>query len=118
MIVLKEQGTDQTFKFIPREYNADTIVLTSETLNTSTTYAITVSRVDYDGTADTSGLYLSVTDTFTLKEGNFYSLVVKNGSDVVYKDKVYCTNQTVADYSVNNGQFTTYTSTNDYITYE
>lgn len=118
MIVLKEQGTDQTFKFIPRSYSADTIELTSETLNTTTSYSVTVSRVDYDGTVDTSGLYLSVTDTFTLKEDNFYTLVVKNGSDVIYKDKVFCTNQNVEDFSVNNGVYSTYSSTNEYITYE
>ena len=118
MIVLKEQGTDQTFKFIPREYNADTIVLTSETLNTSTTYASTATRVDQDSVADSEGIYLSVTDTFTLKEDNFYTMTVKNGSDIVYLDKVFCTNQTVSDFSVNNGEFNTYTSTNEYITYE
>jgi len=118
MIVLKEQGTDQTFKFIPREYTADSLVLTNETTNASTTYVITVSRVDYNDNVDTAGLYLSVTDTFTLKEDNFYSLVVKNGSDVIYRDKVFCTNQTVSDFTVNSGEFNTYTSTNEYITYE
>lgn len=118
MIVLKEQATDQTFKFIPRSYNADTIILTSETLNTSTTYAVTVTRVDYDGNADAEGIYLSVTDTFTLKDNNFYTMTVKNGSDVVYLDKVFVTNQTVSDFSVNDGVYTTNTTTNEYITYE
>lgn len=109
MIILKESGSDQTFKIVPRELNADTMTLVNETTGESTDYAVTPTTVDY---------YLEITKTVTLKEGNFYQLTVKNGSDVVYKDKVFCTNQTIADYSVNNNEYTNYTSDNDYITYE
>lgn len=109
MIILKESGSDQTFKIVPRELNADTMTLVNETTGESTDYAVTPTTVDY---------YLEITKTVTLKEGNFYQLTVKNGSDVVYKDKVFCTNQTVDNYTVNSGEYTTYTSDNDYITYE
>lgn len=109
MIILKESGSDQTFKIVPRELNADSMTLVNETTGESTNYVVSPTTVDY---------YLEITKTVTLKEGNFYQLTVKNGSDVVYKDKVFCTNQTVATYSVNNNEYTTYTSDNDYITYE
>jgi len=109
MIVLKELGTDQTFKIIPRSYDADTLTLVNETTGESTDYAITITQVDY---------YAVITKTLSLKEGNFYRMTVKNGSDIIYKDKVFCTNQTVSTYSPNNGEFTTYTSDNEYITYE
>ena len=109
MIVLQETASAQEVKFIPREYQADTIVLVNETTDESTTYNITTTQ---------SGYYLVVNDVFDLKENNFYFMTVKNGSDIVYRDKIYCTNQTISDYSVNNGEYDDYTSTNDYITYE
>ena len=118
MIILQESVSPQTFKFIPRSYTADTLVLTDEGTGVDTTYNITATRVDYDGNTDNTGTFLSITDTFTITENNYYQLVVKNGSTVIYKDKVFCTNQTVTSYSVNNGEFNTYTSDNDYIIYE
>lgn len=109
MIVLKELGTDQTFKIIPRTYAADTLVLVNETTGEETSYAISITQTDY---------YAVITKTLTLKEGNFYRMTVLNGSDIVYRDKVFCTNQTISSYSVNNNEFTTYTTDNEYITYE
>lgn len=109
MIVLQETVSSQEVKFIPRTYAADTIILTNETTKVSTTYSVT-SSID--------GYYLSVTDVFTLEEGNFYRMVVKNGSNEVYRDRVFCTNQTISDYSVNNAEYDNYDSNNEYITYE
>lgn len=109
MIILKELGSDQTFKIIPRAYNADTLVLVNETTGEETSYAISITQTDY---------YAVITKTLALKEGNFYRMTVLNGSTVVYRDKVFCTNQTISSYSVNNNEFTTYTTDNEYITYE
>ena len=48
---------------------------------------------------------LKITDTATSK--------------VIYREKLFVTDQTAADYSVNTGQFTFETSsTNDYLVYE
>lgn len=109
MIVLQETTNSQEVKFIPREYQADTIILRNETTDETTTYNITATQ---------SGYYLVVDDVFTLKENNFYFMTVKNGSDIVYRDKIYCTNQVIADYTVNQSEYDNYDSTNDYITYE
>jgi hypothetical protein len=107
MIVLKQSGIDQDFFVIPRTYTADSMVITNETTGESTTYAIT-SSID--------GYYLTWSKTVTLKEGVFYNMTVYNGANIVYKDRIFCTNQTVADYSVNNNEFTSVTTDNEYIT--
>lgn len=109
MIVLQELGTAQEFKIIPRELNADSMVITNELTDVSTTYAITPTVDRY---------YLVISKIVALEQNNFYTLSVLNGEDVVYKGKIFCTNQTVSTYTPNNNEYTTYPSNNDYITYE
>ena len=109
MIILQETGIAQEFKVIPRELVADSMILTSETTGEAVTYVITPTIDRY---------YLVINEIVALKENNFYTIEVKNASEIVYKDKIFCTNQTVSDFSVNNNEFTTYSSDNDYITYE
>ena len=41
--------------------------------------------------------------------------MIKAGTDILFKDKIFCTNQTVADYTVNNSQYTSNDTTNDFI---
>lgn len=106
MIILKEQLTDQTFRFIPRELKADTLVFTNESTNEEVSYVCDFYKDSY---------YLSVTDTFTLKEGTFYSLKVLNNNDIVYRDRVFCTNQNLDTFSINNGQYTDHQTTNEWI---
>jgi len=115
MIILQETGTSQTFKVIPRSYTADTMIIEEEGTNAPVSYAITPTRVDYDGNSDTTGTYLSVSKIVSLTEDRFYTLTIKNGSTVIYKDKIFCTNQTVSDYTINNGVYTEQSSDNDYI---
>ena len=109
MIVLEESTSSQTFKVIPRELDATSMVITNELTDVSVTYNISPTVDRY---------YLVITSTIALKENNFYKLRLLNGLDTVYLGKIYCTNQPVATYSVNNGEYTTYSSNNDYITYE
>lgn len=104
MIILKQSGLTQTFNVIPRSYSADSIVITG--VEGSTTYSITASE---------SGRYLTWDKIVTLVEGQFYTLTVLNGTDIVYKDRIFCTNQTVADYTINNNEYTEETSNNDFI---
>lgn len=106
MIVLQESVSAQTFKFIPRELVADSMIIEDEAQNTSATISITPTVVDY---------YLEVTEVVTLVEGRFYTLKVLNGTDVVYKDKIFCTNQTISDYSINNGEYIEHSSDDDFI---
>jgi hypothetical protein len=45
-------------------------------------------------------------------------LVFINGATVVYKDRIFCTDQNVSSFSVNNGQYTANSTTNEFIVYE
>jgi hypothetical protein len=109
MIILREKEEAQSLKFIPRKYKATTIVLVDEMTNESTT-------ISSDFYID--GYYLYTTTTFDLKEGNFYTLTIKNDNDVVYKDKIFCTNQVIANFSINDGEYVANQTTNDFIVYE
>ena len=108
MIILKTDATAQTFKFIPREYTATSLVLTNEDQNTSVTYNPTFTKTKY---------YLQTSVTFSpfLKEGTFYTLEVLNGSSIIYRDIIFCTDQALSTYSINDGQFTEHETTNEYI---
>jgi hypothetical protein len=137
MIILKEQGGVQTIKFIPRIYSADILVLRNETTNVSTTY---------NPTFTTDGYYLKCDLVLDLKENTFYNLTVLNSalpftadnntvkvdSDIftadmstfsdenslVYRDKIFCTNQNKDDYTVNKNQYVANATTNEFKIYE
>ena len=109
MIILKEQNTAQTFSFIPRELKATTIVLRNETTGTETNIAADFFLSDY---------YLTTTTIFSLKENTFYNLTIKNDNDIVYKDKVFCTNQSSDTYTVNQNQYVANTTDNEFKVYE
>ena len=64
----------------------------------------------------------SSTITYTvslISETENKSVYSQNVSDsfnnIIFKDKVYCTNQTVVDYSINDGVYTTHSSNNEFI---
>lgn len=109
MIILQESASPQTFKVIPRSYTATSVSFRHEETNTVLTYNITPTTTDH---------YLNITCTPVLKQDHFYELTVYNGATIIYKDKVFCTNQTVSSYSVNNGEYVTNTTNNDYVIYE
>lgn len=120
MKVLTTSSGSQNIKIIPREYVASgSMIIKDESTNKSYTYSVT-------GT--TSGNYLSIDNVYThsgagiLKEGRFYTLTLKNGSNVViYNDKIFVTDQTIDQgnnnyYDMNSGDYTTENSfDNDYI---
>jgi len=109
MIILKEQNTVQTFSFIPRELNATSIVLRNETTGVETTINTTFYLSDY---------YLTASTIFDLKENTFYNLTIKNNTDIVYKDKIFCTNQNTDTYSVNQNQYVANVTNNEFKIYE
>lgn len=108
MIVLKPVETAQTLKFIGRVDVCDSIVLRDEQDNTEVTIVVTFTLDRY---------YLTSDIIFSLKEGRFYNLTALNGTDIIYKDKIFCTAQTDG-YSINDGTYTEHSSNNDYITLE
>lgn len=106
MIILLESVLSQTFKFIPRSLGADSMIIEDDAENTSVTIDITPTIDRY---------YLSVSEVLTLVEGRFYTIKVLNGLDVVYKDKIFCTNQTVSSYSINDNEYVQHSTNNDFV---
>tara|TARA_R100000734_G_scaffold14753_1_gene10912 strand:- start:5115 stop:5447 length:333 start_codon:yes stop_codon:yes gene_type:complete len=110
MIILNKSTSPQSFSFIAKSKTYDSLHITDESTNTSV--EVTIDSI-------TSGDYVdSITATFDLVEDRYYSLELKNGSETVLKDKVFCTNQAHSTYSVNKDVYTENTTTNDYIVYE
>ncbi len=116
MIHLSTSALSQTLKIIPRSY-ASTInmILRDDSTNTSTTYSA------ISTTTDKNYLVIAQALSPVLVEGRFYDMTIKEGTDIIYKDKIFCTDQTVNQenndyYSVNSGEYTTEDSyDNDYI---
>ena len=109
MIILNTNTTAQQLKFIPREYSADGIIITDQDTNTPVTYpSLTFTKNKY---------YLEGNVTFSpaLKEGTFYTLSVLNGTSVVYKDNIFCTDQSIGTYSINKDVYTEHATTNEYV---
>lgn len=117
MKILTTSSSAQTIKVIPREYiTSGTLTIRDDTSNTSKNYSITASTVDDD-------LVFNVTFSPVLAEGLYYDMTLKNSSSkIIYKDKIFCTDQTINQtnnnyYTVNSGVYTTENSyDDDYIT--
>lgn len=112
---LIQTNGNKTFNIIPREFSVGdlTIKLTSESTNTPITI---------NSTSTIDGNYLQFDAVFgTLTEGDFYNLEVSNANQIIYKDKVFCTDQTINQtnndyYSINKNEFTSEDSyDNEYI---
>lgn len=110
MIVLTTDITPQTFVFIPRDSSFDTVLITDEQTNVTVTI---------DTYTHTEGDYYDTLEAeFNLVENHFYNLVIKDGTTIVYKDRIFCTNQPLVTFSVNNGQYVSNSTTNEFIVYE
>jgi hypothetical protein len=117
MIILTTSAS-QTFPIIPIQQvdlSGNSIAL--EFTNETTKEVITKTATTRTSTNDI--YYLGSTDLSFLKENVFYVLKAYfNVSGVViYKDRVFVTNQPQSSYSINNGQYTTPNiDNNSYIT--
>ena len=109
MILLKETNIAQSLTFIPRELQATTIILRNETTGKEVNISATFILSDY---------YLTTTSIFDLKENTFYNLTIKNNNSIVYRDKVFCTNQNSDTYTVNQNQYVSNVTDNEFKIYE
>lgn len=118
MKVLNHKSELQTIRVIPRSYPSSlTLSLRDDQTNEIVTYAINgndFNNADYvwnlldrDWDADAAGFsidndYLVIQNVYSLREYHFYDLTITDqDGDVIYKDKIFCTNQPTADFSVN-----------------
>jgi hypothetical protein len=85
-----------------------TIKIKNESTNTEvfSDTATTFAEVDY---------YYQYTNTFSLVEDTMYTLEIKAGSELIFRDKIFCTNQSVLSYSVNNNEYTEHSQDNEFI---
>lgn len=109
MTYLQESASAQEVKFIARslQTGAATVVFTDELLNTAITDSVTLSTDRY---------YTLFSQAIPeLKEEHSYMMVVTHNSVDIFKGKVFVTNQTPLDYSINDGMYTERSTTNDFI---
>ena len=117
MIVLTPSNLQQTFYYVPRVgvnefYDIPiTMVITDEQTNT------VLSTIDqFYGVSDYVFL---IQHTFSLIEGHFYTLQLLNlDNEIIYKDRIFCTAQPLVTFSVNNNQYVSNATTNEFIVYE
>ncbi len=107
MIILQQTIEDQTFKCIPRSYETGVIlILENETTNARTNIVPSIEIIDDN---------YFVTAEFDLKNDSFYNITILYGEEVIFKDRVFCTDQVV--YDINKNVYTSDTTyNNDYIT--
>lgn len=112
MKVLTTSTDAQILKVIPRSYvSSVTLKLRDDSTNEVTTAVVpTINEKDY----------LRLSYAFNLKEGRFYDLTLLDGSNVLYLDRIFCTDQTINQntndyYSVNKNEYVSEEGNNDYI---
>lgn len=111
MIILTSNPlTLQNVFFIPRSAVFTSVKITDEQTNITT---------DLTGYTYATGDYVNrLTSYFTLKENHFYTIEFKNNSTVIYRDKIFCTDQNVTTFSVNKDEYTSNSTQNTFIVYE
>jgi tetrahydromethanopterin S-methyltransferase subunit D len=110
MIVVNESNIGQTIHFIPRYGVPATLELTGE--NTNVTQVVTGTFVYGDYT-------WQLITQFPTKENQFYWAVFKDAfGNILLKERMFCTNQPIDTFSVNDGQYISNQTTNDFIMYE
>ena len=109
MIILREQEEPQTLNAIIYGSDADSIVIRDEETNIETEIECVFLIDKY---------FVSTSIVFPIKENKYYTLTIKDGTNIVYRDKIFCTNQTKETYSINKDQYVEHTTTNEYKIYE
>jgi len=117
MIILREVNTLQTIKVIPREYSTNityAVNITSDSENKN------VYSHNFTDEFTLDKYWYQFSDFFTgLEENNFYTLSITRYQKEVFRGRIFCTNQSpISTFSVNSGEYTTTTSTNEFIFYE
>jgi|TARA_R110000744_G_scaffold143565_2_gene255539 hypothetical protein len=108
----------QVIKFIPREKDPSaqiSVTVTDQDENISYTFDINSSGIDRYYTVITCDFPNNSFGNLILKEGTFYSFTVESAGSVIYKDMLFCTDQSPYEYSINKNEYKEHASTNEYI---
>jgi len=100
MKILLDNSLDQTLTFIPRQYPSEVDYELVEEGTGRTVEKLAVATSTVLGR-------LTISDKFLLQEDKFYSIDIKDTStgELIFRDKIFVTNQDVKAYSINNGLF-------------
>jgi len=109
MIILREQETAQILNAIIYGSSADTIILRDEETNIETEIEAVFSIDKY---------FVTTSVIFPIKENKYYTLTIKDGTNIVYRDKIFCTNQSLSTYSINKDEYVQHVTTNEYKIFE
>lgn len=116
MIVLTPSVGNQTFSCIPRNNTFNVMELTDE--QTNEVFPISIVSTTTGNYVNTITAQFNVVN-IELIEGHTYTLELKDMlNNIIFKDKVFCTAQPIVTFSVNNNQYVSNTTTNDFIVYE
>ena len=127
MIHLIPSVAEQTIQILPREYTTSIVLLLRDDSTNNETYLELPTTI-------VNGNYLDITEVFTLSEGRFYDLSVYKVElgyvladltelDIIYKDKIFCTAQSVDQntntfYTPNKSEYIEQSANNDFIIYD
>jgi hypothetical protein len=111
MIILQESQQQQIFQIVPTRFSTinQMVVKDEQTNNTITSTFVGNNIGDYVNT---------ITAQLSLKQNHFYTVEFKSNGVLSHKDRIFCTNQNIDTFSVNNQQYTPNSTTNNYIVYE
>lgn len=114
MTILNETNSAQTFRFMPQGTSFDGATVLDELSGELT--VLTLSNIQIPSTS--GNYYYSFNAVFPTVENRFYIVKVYNGTDLVFYDKVFCTNQPLTSFAISNGQYTATSTNNEFIFYE
>lgn len=110
MNVLTTTLDPQPLVIVPRSTTFDELIFTDDSTNIPVV-------IEIDSVEDKS--YYQILNVFCeLVENRFYNVELFNDGALIYRGKVFCTDQTIVNFSVNKGRYTSHATTNQYITYE
>lgn len=110
MNVLTTTTDPQPLVIVPRSTTFDELIFTDDSTNDSVTITIaSVVNKDY---------YQILNVECNLIENRFYNVELFNNGDLIYRGKVFCTDQPIVSFSVNNGKYVSNSTTNQFIVYE
>jgi hypothetical protein len=114
MTVVNQDNATQTFITIPRGYKEED-VLTLKLKDEQTKQVFTFTNIEvYPNVYDLVYIQGAIN---CLYEGGFFEFKVLNAlSEVLYKDQLFSTNQSILNYSINNNKYLNLnTDNNDFI---
>ena len=106
MKIMTTSASSQTMDVIPRSFVSSYRLKLRDTSKNKQVFSSSVSASSL-----ANGRTITVTFSPVLKEGRTYDMELLSGSAIVYKDKIFCTDQTINQannnyYDINSGEYT------------